>query len=735
MMSQPKYALPLAILGLSAGWLAFCWPWLFGGMTIPFDAKDYYYPALRFLAAARAAGDSGTWNPYLFSGMATIGDPLSWFFTPTMRLLAELVPAPSLRMVDTVELLHLLGGGVGLLLLLRRWGCGMTASLLGALIFCFGGPAAGRLQHVIMIVSYAWAPWALLALACTFDASTPRARWLGGIASGLCLALIALNRDHVAFLLVLLCCGYALVRLITAWRADRMRAADAVVALCPGVLLAGAVCAVPVLLTLANLETSVRAANDVITTGHASLQPAALLTLIAPGAFSALAGTYWGPGTLPWMQIAATGFDWTDDSVSHLYLGALPLLLLPVSIAAGFRHAGPGRFFAAGALVALVYALGAYTPGFGLLFDLVPGVALFRRPNDATFPLALCLAVVIPLGLARLQRREGVATSWLVGAAIAGAGLAMILPSLLATRLGLPAPPLANLLQPLPWLGVALFVLLVFNFSRRRFWLILIPVLAGADLIVHNSGAPFNAAPEAEQQAYTPTGKALAEKIRAHLDPAMPQRVEIIGLGGSWQNAPAVHQLEQTLGYSPLRDATYATTVGARQNSHAPPRDLTPVFTGYDAEIAQNLGLALVITGGPVAHYLPAGRQGALRLIEQVGATHIYAAPSPPLPRFRFIPAEGPGPTDAIVIEAYRTDRITLTVTASEAGMLHIANPYHPGWRATVDGKPADLRPVPPFFQALDLQAGRHRVVLHFDPLAGDKLRDTVDRILRPRPN
>ena len=43
------------------------------------------------------------------------------------------------------------------------------------------------------------------------------------------------------------------------------------------------------------------------------------------------------------------------------------------------------RFFTVAAAALLVYALGRYTPAFGLLFWHLPGVDLFRRPADATF--------------------------------------------------------------------------------------------------------------------------------------------------------------------------------------------------------------------------------------------------------------------------------------------------------------------------------------------------------------
>ena len=66
----------------------------------------------------------------------------------------------------------------------------------------------------------------------------------------------------------------------------------------------------------------------------------------------------------------------------------------------------------------LLYALGAYTPAFQLMYDLLPAVALYRRPADATFVLVALIALIagylvhrwltgtVTLGLAALDLRS-----------------------------------------------------------------------------------------------------------------------------------------------------------------------------------------------------------------------------------------------------------------------------------------------------------------------------------------
>ncbi len=47
-------------------------------------------------------------------------------------------------------------------------------------------------------------------------------------------------------------------------------------------------------------------------------------------------------------------------------------------------------------------------------------------------------------------------------------------------------------------------------------------------------------------------------------------RVEILGLGGAWQNASMVLGLEDTIGYNPLRLADYERAVGPGENAADP---------------------------------------------------------------------------------------------------------------------------------------------------------------------
>ncbi len=77
-----------------------------------------------------------------------------------------------------------------------------------------------------------------------------------------------------------------------------------------------------------------------------------------------------------------------------VYAGALPILaIVAFGLIRGVAFARDIRFFTIAAALMLLYALGAYTPAFHLMYEL-PFVSLYRRAADATFVFCGLLAIV-----------------------------------------------------------------------------------------------------------------------------------------------------------------------------------------------------------------------------------------------------------------------------------------------------------------------------------------------------
>src|SRR2546423_858992 len=182
------------------------------------------------------------------------------------------------------------------------------------------------------------------------------------------------------------------------------------------VLLAG-----PVLLTLQFAAMSNRPAETYETAVKSSLHPLHLAQVAVADLF-VTNKQYWGPG--PW---SIPELPYIDDSFSYMFVGSVAVVLLLWFGVAGGRLFRRGRILLAGILVlAVLYALGRYTPVFGWAYDWVPGIAKFRRPVDAIFVFVAALALLCGHLLAGYMREGLPRRRVLASIAVGGCALGML---------------------------------------------------------------------------------------------------------------------------------------------------------------------------------------------------------------------------------------------------------------------------------------------------------------------
>ena len=606
----PMRTFVLAVAGLFGVAALAYGQWLTDGAVVPWDSKNHFYPMFRFLGDALGHGTLPLWNPYHFGGYPAVADPQSLLFTPSMMLFALVAPDASMEVFDAVIWLHLVAGGVGMLGLARRWRWHPAAGYLTALIFMLGGAAASRLQHTGMIISYAWFPLALWSLHVALDRRSLR----HAVLAGLLAALMALGRDQVAYLLCLALAGGVLRQ---AFRSGDMLAylrGRLPVLACAGVVTVACML-VPILLTLQFLHDSNRPGIAYGMALEGSLDPINLLTLLSPNMFGSLDKVYdyWGPGAA-----TVAGNDWTDRTIDYLFIGTLPLvLILWQGLAFGRLFERGARYFLLLFLAAMVYALGRHTPLFGTIFDYIPGVSLYRRPADATFPMNVALALASGYLLHRYIE-EGVPSfaggrlrGWIAPLA-AVVGLALLVGA--GLRFARAADNLDGSLIHLTasLVLVALFALALVAFRRRDhrgIAALVLVALTGLQLIMLNTGSPLNAEPRSSYSAYSglypdeARGLAVVQaELAARRAAGDHPRVEVLGLDGSWQNAAMVFKLEDTLGYNPLRISTYEKAIGVGESANDYNlRSFPDTFRGYNSRLAALLGLDYLILDRPIA--------------------------------------------------------------------------------------------------------------------------------------
>lgn len=742
-------------------WLALSWPWLSGTLTIPWDAKAHFHPQLQFLADAWHKGLSPFWTPYVFAGSPQVADPQSLIFSPTFALIAALNPAPDFRWSDGALLGTLLLGALSIVVIFRDRGWHPAGAVVAALSFAFGAAAAWRIQHVGQVLSLGYFAVTLFLLSRALERGSIAYGFAAGVVSG----FMVLGRDQVALLGVYVLAGLTIAAILMAqspWRAFRASLPP----LIAGTLGAILVATVPILLTAFIAQESNRPVIDFVEAGKGSLHPAALLT----GLFANLYGAagpladFWGAPSPAWEARFGPLGLFLARNMSQLYLGLLPMgLILTVGLVRGALWRREIVPLTVAAIIILLFALGRYTPAFRVLFEL-PGISFYRRPADALFILGALLALLggylthlVMTGTAPKARPWQVVMEALIFAG------ALALALWLAWTVGrLPIATMPLIIAALCGMLSLGGLIAARGFANRSSALAATIVLAATltvDLAVNNGPSESTALPAQtydvlRKDSGNDTIALLKRETARTMAPDRRDRIELAGIDFHWPNASLVHDLDNTLGYNPLRLGLYSKATGAGDHVALPDqRTFSPLMPGYRSLLADMLGLRFIATGVPVEQIDKSLKPGDLRQIARTKDAFVYenarALPRvllvtdarkadfdsilktgawsenfdprrtvlldrdpPPLPT-------GPLGPNSVAIRDYGTTTVTLAAETARGGYLVLNDVWHHWWQVEIDGQPAELLRANVLFRAVVVPPGKSTVRFVFRPLQG----------------
>ena len=72
--------------------------------------------------------------------------------------------------------------------------------------------------------------------------------------------------------------------------------------------------------------------------------------------------------------------------------------------------------------------------------------------------------------------------------------------------------------------------------------------------------------------------------------------------------------------------------------------------------------------------------------------------------------------TAQVTIKDYQPNHLTYTAESAKGGVIVFSEIYYPEWTATVDGKPVEIGRVNYILRAINVQPGKHEIVLDFHP-------------------
>lgn len=773
-MQRPRWPLAGVALIVCLAWLALSWPWLSGALTIPWDAKAHFHPQLQFLASSWHKGLSAFWTPYVFSGSPQVADPQSLIFSPPFALIAALNPTPDFRWSDGAVLGTLLLGALALVILFKDRGWHPAGAVVAALAFAFGASAAWRIQHIGQVLSLGYFAITLLLISRALE----RGSVLYGFAAGVVAGFMVMGRDQVALLGVYVLAGLVIAAIAMApspWRALR----TSMLPLLAGVIGAVLVATVPILLTAVLAQESNRPVIDFVGAGKGSLHPAALLT----GLFANLYGAagplenFWGAPSPAWEARFGPLELYLARNMSQLYLGLLPMgLVLTLGIVRGALWRREIVALSVAALLLLIFALGRYTPGFRLLFEL-PGIDFYRRPADALFLLGALLAL---LGgyLTHLVMTDAAprAKTWQrlveIGTFLGATALALWLAWTVGRLDVATIPILTAALCAVLSLGA---LIAARGLSLQGAGLTAAIVLGATltiDLAVNNGPSESTALPAQmydvlRADSRNDTIALLKRETARTAAPDRRDRIELAGIDFHWPNASLVHELDNTLGYNPLRLGLYSKATGAGDHVALPDqRTFSPLMPSYRSLLSDMLGLRFIATGVPIEQIDKALKPGDLPQIARTKDAYIYENPRA-LPRVLLVPdamnadfdaildtgrwperfdprrqvlldheaparPQGPALPGTASILDYGTTEVAISVDAPSGGYLVLNAVYHHWWQVSIDDQPAELLRANVIFRAVAVPPGRSTVRFMFRPMQG--LFVDVGRRLRKAP-
>lgn len=702
------------LLYLGVGLVAF-FPCLFGGQ-VGFDGDLLNCnPMLRhFLRDNLAAGRLPLWNPYLFGGQPFFADPNTMAFHPFLYLSLLF---PTEYGYGVFYLICFMVGALGMHLWLKSLKLGEDSCRFGALLFALSGYFWWEIIHPPELAAFAWTPWWAAAL----EKASQKLESVWFFVAGLVLAVL-FTAGNFQLTMGVLYGGAAYLAFRTSTRRDwcKEKDKDQKLLLAPVFFIWGAlpllvfwIPAWEMMSRCDRLTTHLDYANFL---ADYSLRPSRLWQFLFP--------------VQPFPQGAVVARPMDDYLANGGYLGPWALFLMVLA----FRR--PEKkyvyFMAAAGTAALSLAAGKYLPVHWWACQLVPGIGLARAPFRYVFLYVAAGSVLAALGyetlkecLERSRSQKGRPWFWM------GAVAYVLLVLAISWGQGKEVWP--------QYFGLALGFLCfcAWGFkawrevARRFFQASLVLTLLATGWIFGTTrwGPPLNFDWEGNCPALVTT-REIAGLGRALIGDNIPYPVQTDGVSLSLSVptdvSMAIH-IRNALGYSPLCLAK-----------------VSDLFALPPVTFARLMALKDFVTGDPKWHIAGFDYevQGRIRIcVNQETPPFVYAPR-----RIRTISEDGErlkamgqadfnpyeqsyfsepvtdftAPVPAKLQYALKTDQPdeeAFAIDIDRSNWVVVSEVMFPGWRAWVDGKPAELYTANHSFRSAWVPSGHHELLFRYEPV------------------
>jgi len=728
------------------------------GMLYEMDAVTGSYHIEGFVGQELREGRLPVWDPHSMCGFPLLAglqfaalSPLSW----TVAVLG-----PGRFCTLTVLVSMVLAGSFSFGWLRRGLRLGDGGALVGAVVVLCSGYFLVRVYagHLSQIATFPW----MLAVLWRVERllSAPTLRRVALLGGSYAMVVLAGYPQFLVFVLYLTAARLGL-HAVGAGQDRRSRFAAVGGVACAGLL--GMLLAAPQLLaTMEILPQTQRASSDTYAFATSySLAPENLLTLLAPTLFGDEIGVrYWG-----------RAFQW--EVCGFVGIGALVL----AALGAGGSHA-QRKLWIGVTLLALLLALGRFTPIFRAAFEILPGVRQFRAPGRYLSLWTVSVSALAAMGFDRWWKDgEGMRrTTFRLGAvcaALAGGVLLLVAVSgptgggagdrwqrILSWEASDPESSCAQIRAGNPefaedsyrqawragaWAGVTLIVLagVLLTHARGRLPGRAAALIVGGGLLVEllAFGGRYL---RRQEESELPWPTEFVAFVRSR--PGWPFR--IASPVNDWRDLQHVGRcqlagLDHVSGYESMLLRRYAELVNVI-SGEAPDTSMVSAPLSSPHPVLDMLGVKLWLVPPhvlPPPGWLAVGQVDARKIVEAPAAfpRAFLVGTALTLPardeRLRWlanpnvdlsgtvvleVPPPGQRPSGAPrgVVRSIETTpgRYEIRAESPQGEYLVLTESYYPGWRAWIDDAPAEILCANHLVQAIWLPPGSHRVRFEYRP-------------------
>lgn len=711
------------------------------------DAGQLFAPAFTLIADHARAGRIVLWNPWVSGGAPEYAEP-EFGVTSPIAILVGAIAGGTESGFRAYWLLIWFWGPLGLLLLARHLRAPAWAGFAISLGFAFCGFYTGQAEHTSWLYSISFLPWILWRL----DVALQARAWRPALEAGGLWGLSAVGGYPA---LTILSGGFLFLWMLgRCWCAPGGNAAAAPSS--PGgPRLSFGLAAVALLLCagLPILAPSYLAFFSEGGTGYSDRGIANTAVrgigvrprdkaigegLLQAGALSTFASPYLT--TLKFGDDNSRLWPRTDISLTNIYLGAsIPILGLlaiinqPRSLWRWWLVAVASFFLAC--------ALGDQLPVRGWLYDYVPPTRYFRNPAMFRIYAMFCFTLLALLAAKDLQAaiEEAGARSWrrlLCAALIAAAGAITayyVVIHEVHTRNIENRLSVANTALACVWLGsVGMAALLLFRPGLRKRSPVLLGMLSMVDagLTIHLA-SPTVYSTTLDRQVWTRIDHDHSSNLdlsRNGLRRDARPPAWIVRTCPAWWSVcrdPDSHGIANHNENVPLKAATlfnYAPLTNRIHMDFERHPVLVDMATGAD-RIWFSTGVAMV---SPTDPFYAAFVQRSEALGAPVLVAHPRLTMARTRERARETEADRAGVAAISTLPAarrvasrlirYTPNTLDLEVSCPQAGWLLVTDRWSQGWRAEVNGQPAEVLGGDFVFRAVQVAAGDNRIRFDYRP-------------------